>query len=199
MDSEQNISEDARSKGKLGLILVGVSGALVAGLYAIATPFVLPALRKVCLPYVPATTKQIENVMKAIRGRKGNLIDIGSGDGRIVLAAAQNGFKSVGVELNPWLVWYSRIMARNLKLSKQAQFYRQDLWKMNTSEFDNVVIFGVSQMMSDLEDKLSKELHPHSRIVACRFPFPTWNAVDIIGEGVDTVWIYDYKCDQHRK
>lgn len=53
-------------------------------LTAICAPFVLPALRKICLPYVPATTIQVSNVIKALRGRNGQLIDLGSGDGRIV-------------------------------------------------------------------------------------------------------------------
>lgn len=47
-------------------------------------PFVSPALRKVCLPYVPATNLQIQNVLSVIKGRKGKLVDLGSGDGRIV-------------------------------------------------------------------------------------------------------------------
>lgn len=53
-------------------------------LSAICMPFVSPALRRVCLPYVPATTSQVENIFRGLAGRKGNLIDLGSGDGRIV-------------------------------------------------------------------------------------------------------------------
>lgn len=51
---------------------------------ALCLPFVSPALRKICLPYVPATTQQVENVLKALEGRSGTLVDLGSGDGRIV-------------------------------------------------------------------------------------------------------------------
>lgn len=55
------------------------------GLTVVCVPFVSPALRKICLPYVPATTAQVENVFKALAGRKGSLIDLGSGDGRITI------------------------------------------------------------------------------------------------------------------
>lgn len=65
------------------LVTAGVGGTLVA-LYAVATPFVTPALRKVCLPFVPATSAQIQNVLKMLENRSGSLVDIGSGDGRIV-------------------------------------------------------------------------------------------------------------------
>ena len=47
-------------------------------------PFILPALRKICLPFVPATSQQLANVLVALKGKSGNLLDIGSGDGRIV-------------------------------------------------------------------------------------------------------------------
>ncbi|KAG8328592.1 hypothetical protein J6590_106597, partial [Homalodisca vitripennis] len=57
-------------------------GAAIA-LTVVCAPFVSPALRRVCLPYVPATSTQIDNVLHALKGRKGNLLDLGSGDGRI--------------------------------------------------------------------------------------------------------------------
>ena len=44
-----------------------------------------PALRRICLPYVPATPSQISNVVLALKGRGGSVLDIGSGDGRIVI------------------------------------------------------------------------------------------------------------------
>lgn len=60
-----------------------LGGASIA-LSIICYPFVSPALRKVCLPYVPATNAQVQNVLSVIKGRKGKLVDLGSGDGRIV-------------------------------------------------------------------------------------------------------------------
>ncbi|XP_073933839.1 ATP synthase subunit C lysine N-methyltransferase isoform X2 [Castor canadensis] len=126
------------------LVPVMVGGALVA-LYAVATPFITPALRKVCLPFVPATSKQIENVLKMLQRRRGSVVDIGSGDGRIV----------------------------------------------TLSQCSNVVIFGVPQMMPQLEKKLEVELENDARVIACRFPFPHWTPDHVTGEGIDTVWAYD--------
>lgn len=73
------------SKGRSWGLLVtaGVGGTLVA-LYAVVIPFVIPALRRVCLPFVPATSTQIQNVLRMLENRSGSLVDIGSGDGRIV-------------------------------------------------------------------------------------------------------------------
>lgn len=185
-----------------------VSGGVAVALSAICLPFVLPALRKVCLPYVPATDTQVANVMRALGERAGRpvavrlrkaasglsgtrkLVDIGSGDGRIVLEAAKAGYKAHGVELNPWLVLYSKYRARRLGLSATATFSRADLWKSEMGQYDNVVIFGVEEMMPALEDKLGRELSASSRVVACRFPFPNWRPESDVGDGIDRVWIY---------
>merc|ERR1711994_408219 len=113
------------------------------------------------------------------------------GDGRIVLEAARRGFKSHGVELNRVLVLYSRYAAVRAGLRGQATFSRQDLWKSDLSKYNNVVIFGVEQMMGQLESKLEKELAQGSLVVACRFKFPTWKPVEELGTGVDTVWKYE--------
>ncbi|XP_061225676.1 ATP synthase subunit C lysine N-methyltransferase [Neopsephotus bourkii] len=173
-------------------VTAGVGGTLVA-VYAVVIPFVMPALRKVCLPFVPATSTQIQNVLRMLESRSGSLVDIGSGDGRIVIAAAKMGFKAVGYELNPWLVWYSRYRAWRDGVHHNTRFYISDLWKVSFSCYRNVVVFGVPQMMPQLEKKLEEELECNARIIACRFPFPCWIPDHTTGEGIDTVWAYDLK------
>ncbi|XP_033838078.1 ATP synthase subunit C lysine N-methyltransferase [Periophthalmus magnuspinnatus] len=189
-----------KNRSRLGLIVTGVVGGSLVALYAVAAPFVAPALRKVCLPFVPATTVQVTNVLSALRPRTGNLVDIGSGDGRIVIAAAKQGFRASGFELNPWLVWYSRYKAWKEGVHHTTSFHISDLWKVSFAQYPNVVIFGVPQMMERLEHKLAEELPSTAKVVACRFPFPTWLPEQTVGEGIDTVWVYDaktFKC--HKK
>nr|ACO10837.1 C16orf24 [Caligus rogercresseyi] len=180
-----------RSKG---LIIAGVIGGAAIAISGLCLPFVTPALRRICLPYVPATDTQVQNVMKALQGRPkgGTLVDIGSGDGRIVFEAARLGYKATGIELNPWLVLYSKI--KNLftgsSLEGSASFRRQDLWKSDLRDYDNIVVFGVEEMMKELEVKLVKEVKLGSQTIACRFPFPNLSCEKEIGEEIDTVWTY---------
>nr|XP_048312967.1 ATP synthase subunit C lysine N-methyltransferase isoform X3 [Myodes glareolus] len=169
-----NLESDSLKKSNWGFLFTGIIGGALVTVYAVATPFITPALRKVCLPFVPATSKQIENVVKMLQHRRGSLVDIGSGDGRIVIAAAKEGFPAVGYELNPWLVWYSRYRAWREGVHGSAKFYISDLWKM-----------------LQLERKLELELEGGARVIACRFPFPHWTPDHTAGEGVDTVWAYD--------
>ncbi|XP_007903516.2 ATP synthase subunit C lysine N-methyltransferase [Callorhinchus milii] len=176
-----------------GLVLAGAAGGAALALYVAAAPFVAPALRRVCLPFVPASPAQVDNVLRLLAGRRGALVDIGSGDGRIVIEAAKRGFRAVGYELNPWLAWYSRYRAWRVGVHHSTTFYICDLWKVNFSEFNNVVIFGVPQMMPQLEEKLQQELKGSARVIACRFPFPSWTASHESGKGIDTAWSYDSK------
>ncbi|XP_037537491.1 protein FAM173B-like isoform X2 [Nematolebias whitei] len=187
------VTTDKRSRSLLGLVVTGVVGGSLVALYAVAAPFLAPALRKVCLPFVPATPAQVQNVLKVLRSRSGTLVDIGSGDGRIVIAAAKRGFQASGFELNPWLVWYSRYKAWRVGVHRSTFFHISDLWKASFAPYANVVIFGVPQMMDRLELKLSAELPVTAKVVACRFPFPTWIPEHTEGEGIDTVWVYDAK------
>ncbi|KAG5877950.1 hypothetical protein JTB14_001180 [Gonioctena quinquepunctata] len=177
----------------LGNILVAVTGGLALGVTVVSIPFVSPALRKFCLPYVPATNTQITNILAALKGRSGTLLDLGSGDGRIVIEAAKCNFLSHGVELNPWLVYYSKLWALRNGLHKSTRFFRRDLWRYNISKYDNIVIFGVEQMMDNLEKKFLSECKPECCIIACRFPLPNRTPIKTIGQGVDTVWVYSCK------
>ncbi|XP_035892899.1 ATP synthase subunit C lysine N-methyltransferase [Anopheles stephensi] len=177
-----------------GKILIGVTGGIAVGLSIVCYPFVAPALRRHCLPFVPATPRQIRNVLSFVKpsAAGSKLLDIGSGDGRIVIAAARSlpSIKADGVELNPWLVYYSRLAALRNGVFRRTSFFRKDLWKFSLAPYDHIVIFGVEQMMEDLEKKILSEAAPGTTVIACRFPFPSLKTVDRIEEGVDSVWLY---------
>lgn len=64
------------------------------------------------------------------------------------MAAARAGFTADGVELNPWLVLYSRIAAYKAGVSNATSFYRKNLFKYSLKPYNNIVIFGVKEMVS---------------------------------------------------
>lgn len=101
--------------------------------------------------------------------------------------------ESHGVELNTWLVLYSKFMGLKTKTAKPTKFFKKDLWKFDIKPYDYIVIFGVEQMMGDLEHKLVAESKGNSKIIACRFPLPNSEPIKVIGDGVDMVWLYDLK------
>lgn len=82
-----NDEKKPQKSSKLGKVVLGITGATAVGLVLVTTPFVTPALRKICLPYVPATERQIANIIRIAQANKGQgstFVDLGSGDGRVV-------------------------------------------------------------------------------------------------------------------
>uniref|UniRef100_A0A2K6S4L0 Adenine nucleotide translocase lysine methyltransferase n=1 Tax=Saimiri boliviensis boliviensis TaxID=39432 RepID=A0A2K6S4L0_SAIBB len=131
------------------------------------------------VPYVGASARQVEHVLSLLRGRPGKTVDLGSGDGRIVLAAHRCGLRpAVGYELNPWLVALARLHAWRAGCAGSICYHREDLWKLPL-----------------LEDKLRAELPAGARVVSGRFPLPTWQPVAMLGEGLDRVWAYEVPGD----
>lgn len=84
-------------------------------------------------------------------------------------------------------------MGLKTKTAKPTKFFKRDLWKFDIKPYDYIVIFGVEQMMNDLEHKLIAESKGNSKIIACRFPLPNSEPVKVIGDGVDMVWLYYLK------
>ncbi|MEE6458312.1 hypothetical protein FKM82_000249 [Ascaphus truei] len=110
-----------------------LASGLLASVYGMWAMFVLPGFRKVPwklkVPFVPSSKSQTANVMKLLKGRNGRLVDLGSGDGRLVFAAVSMGLQSRGYELNPILVTYAKTQAWWRGISQnQATFVRQDIW-----------------------------------------------------------------------
>uniref|UniRef100_A0A3B4AMK2 Uncharacterized protein n=1 Tax=Periophthalmus magnuspinnatus TaxID=409849 RepID=A0A3B4AMK2_9GOBI len=114
--------------------------------YAMWVGILQPGFRRVPLklqvPYIPASKSQVRNVMTLLKGRKGGIVDLGSGDGRIVLEAHRRGFTpAVGYELNPWLIYLSRFNAWRIGHHRKVSYRREDLWKVDLSECKNITVF----------------------------------------------------------
>ncbi|EPY90056.1 hypothetical protein CB1_000054016 [Camelus ferus] len=144
------------------------------------------------VPYVGASARQVEHVLSLLRGRPGKMVDLGSGDGRIVLAAHKCGLRpAVGYELNPWLVGLAWLHAWRAGCAGSVCYRRENLWKVSLRDCHNVSVFLAPSVLPLLEDKLQAELPAGARVVSGRFPLPTWQPVAVVGEGLDRVWAYD--------
>lgn len=101
-------------------------------------------------------------------------VDLGSGDGRLLIALAKVGAETYGYEINPILVWWSRYKIKRAGLSKKAFVYWKNFWSINLSNFNIVSVYGTKHIMDELEKKLKKELKPDARVISNYFIFPTW-------------------------
>ena len=97
--------------------------------------------------------------------------DLGSGDGRIVILAAQKyGARGVGIEIDPTLVEVSRAVAREGEVADRATFIEGDLFAADLSQATVVTLWLTQSVNARLTPKLLRELKPGARIVARQFP-----------------------------
>ena len=125
--------------------------------------------------YFPTSTRNVDLMLK-IADLQANqkITDIGSGDGRIVIACAKQNLKAIGYEINPLLVFLSRRAIRRAKLEKYAKIEWRSFWKTNFKDFDAVFIYGMPYFMDNLATKLKQELKPGSKIISNMFKFTNW-------------------------
>ena len=148
----------------LGFYIFVVIGSGLMLLWLYRGPFFVPTKRK----HVPRIIEML--AIKA--GEK--IVDLGSGDGRLMIAIAEAGGEAHGYEHNPLLVMRSKKNFEKLGLSDRAFVYMSNFWDADVSQYDAVVIYGISYIMPRLERKLRAELRPGARVVSYSFPFPNW-------------------------
>lgn len=123
--------------------------------------------------FVPTPPDVVKRMLELAAVTKGDVVyDLGSGDGRIVIAAAKTyGCKAVGVELDKKLVADSRERAKRAGVEKLATFEQGDLFEADFSQSTVVTLFILPAMSKKLVPKLDK-LKPGARIVSHCFAIP---------------------------
>lgn len=126
-------------------------------------------------PYVPSSWEKLQVILKLAKVKKEQkAVDLGSGDGRIVMALAKLGAEAHGFEINPDLVFKSQDNIESAGLEKQAFIHHQNYWETDLSSFDIITVYGISCIMAPLEEKLKKELKPGAKVICNFFTFPNW-------------------------
>jgi SAM-dependent methyltransferase len=132
-----------------------------------------PALRA---PFVTTPDEVVAEMLAlAGTGRDDYVIDLGSGDGRIVIAAAQRfGARGLGVDLDEKLVALSRENARSAGVSGRAEFRVQDALQTDLSRASVVTIYLLPQLIKELQPRVLDEMQPGARVVTHAFYMQSW-------------------------
>jgi len=94
------------------------------------------------------------------------IYDLGSGDGTALITAAKEfGAKGVGIEIDPFRLWYSRIAAYFSGVSQQVAFDRKNFFDTEIKDATVVFMYLIPKALNRLKPKLLKELKPGTRIV----------------------------------
>lgn len=159
-------------------LLALVGGALTAVSLAVAqTPVVAGA------PFVPTPTAIVDRMLTLAKVGPGDyVIDLGSGDGRLVNVAVTK-YKArggMGVELDPALVKQATEQAEKAGIADRVTFVAGDLFRADIGQASVVTLYLLPSMMGDVEAKLAKELRPGTRVVSHDYPLPSWKPEDAV-------------------
>ena len=127
-------------------------------------------------PYVPSPQSVVSDMLRyADVNAEDFLIDLGSGDGRIVRTAAKVfGARGFGVEIKDELVRESNEAAKNEGLADRVRFLKQDLFKTDLSQATVITMYLLPDTVNLLKDKFLSELRPGTRIVSHDYPLTGW-------------------------
>jgi SAM-dependent methyltransferase len=135
-----------------------------------------PPARTPDIHFVPTRQAIVDAMLRLAHvGRDDVVYDLGSGDGRIVIIAAEKyGARGVGIELVPQLVEMSRDLAREAEVADRVRFVEGDLFAADISEATVVTLYLSPSVNRRLMPKLMKELRPGTRIVSRQFRLGSW-------------------------
>jgi SAM-dependent methyltransferase len=127
-------------------------------------------------PYVPSTRMNVDEMLRlAGVGPRDVVYDLGSGDGRVVIAAARDyGARGVGIEIDSALVQESVENARQADVTARTDFRHGDVFEADLRDATVVTMYLLASLVERLKPKLLAELRPGTRIVAHDYGFADW-------------------------
>ena len=128
------------------------------------------------VPYVPTPPEVVETMLKLGEVKKGDIVyDLGCGDGRIVIMAAQKfDARGTGVDLNPERIKEAEESARKAGVSDRVRFIEKNLFDVDIHDATVVTLYLLPEVNLRLRPKLLRELKVGTRIVSHQFDMVDW-------------------------
>jgi ribosomal protein L11 methylase PrmA len=148
------------------------------------------------VPFVPTGEKIVTKMLEMAKvTNTDHLIDLGSGDGRIVITAAKRyGARGVGVEIDPVLVHEARENARAEGVADRATFVQGDIFEANIRDATVITMYLLPDVNMRLRPKLLNDLKPGTRIVSHNYDLGDWKpaqtATVTVGSTQHTVYFW---------
>jgi hypothetical protein len=168
---------------------LALCGAAVLAGVTVVSSIMLPEFSGA--PWVPTRKEIVGKILTMSEVKTGDLLyDLGSGDGRLVIAASRDfGATAVGVEIDPFRVLYSRYQIWRYRLGNRARIIRRNFFDVELQDADVVVLFLLQRTNDKLQHKLEQELKkPDCRVVSLLFQFQGWEIQSSDEE--DKIYVY---------
>lgn len=180
----------------LGVFAVAVAAVLSLAAEATLAQTLKPLDRQLDVPYVPTREPVVDEMLKIAQvGKNDVLYDLGSGDGRIPITAAQRfGTRGVGVDIDPDRVREARENATKAGVSDRVQFFQQDLFDTDIKEATVVTLYLLPDVNLKLRPKLLSDLKPGTRVVSHNYDMGDWKPLKTttvkLPDGEHTVYFW---------
>jgi SAM-dependent methyltransferase len=146
-------------------------------IFAILMILTLPGLYAMIkgAPYLPTDKKRVKKMIKLADIKKGTKVsDLGSGDGRIVFAAAKNGAVAIGYELSIPLYIWTKVKSY---FNPNVSIYCKDFWHLDHSDQDVIFCFLLVETMKRFEAEIWPTLKPGAKVISNSFRLPNQQPV----------------------
>jgi len=177
-------------------LLILLSGFLCAAILSGAAP-AAPAAQEYQsrhpeVPYVPTSPELVEQMLKLAQVKSTDTVyDLGCGDGRIVIMAAEKfGAKGVGVDINPERIKEANENAQKAGVTKQVKFVEDNLFNADIHSATVVTLYLLPDVNMRLRPKLLKELKPGTRVVSHSFDMGDWKPDKQIDVDGSTLYLW---------
>ncbi|PSB53521.1 SAM-dependent methyltransferase [Chamaesiphon polymorphus] len=163
----------------IGLVSIGCSQTPIASeTTQVQTPGTTPSqpLRQPDVVYVPTPQEVVDRMLSMAKvNRNDVLYDLGSGDGRIPITAAQKfGIRAVGIDINPERIKEANANAKKAGVSDRVRFLNQDLFQSKFGDATVVTLYLLPALNVKLRPQLLSQLKPGTRIVSHAFDMGEW-------------------------
>lgn len=148
-------------------------------------------------PYIPSPQEVVDRMLSAARVKPGELVyDLGSGDGRIIITAAQKfQARAVGVELRGDLCKSTQTRIKELGLSDRVRLIHENMLKVDLSPADVVTLYLLTSSNERLRPNLEKYLKPGARVVSNDYEIRGWTPSGIVpitaGGVLHYIYVYE--------
>jgi hypothetical protein len=154
-------------------------------LLVLTLPFAIGAI--IGAPYVPILVRDRRRVLELAELKSGQtLVDLGSGDGRFLRAAAAHGIHGIGYEINPFLVLVSRLVCWRYR--KLVTIRTTNFWHTKLPPADAIYVFGLDRLAARLVHKFETELDKPTEVVAYIFELPGHTPV----RRLNNAYVYEF-------
>lgn len=148
------------------------------------------------VPFVPTSENVVEIMLDLVDAGPGDyVIDLGSGDGRIVIAAAKRGAVGHGIDLDPRRIKEARENAADAGVEDKVLFIQEDLFTTDFSRASVVTMYLLNSVNLKLRPHLLKNLRPGTRIVSHDFSMDEWEPDEFRKEGYSDIYYWVIPAD----